>query len=199
MLNINSLSDTDNKFAFTEVQIMESICPILPFYNNTLLTFLGFFCLLLYRGLFGFLFWLAGFFKQMKNPYNENLNSELLFFPVYLTTWINISTGRGKLFSYLLREWSLQSISMPQLISSLQYKGFQQLIRNLTQQWLRRGFLRLSQTHCVQSFKFTFQIRKRKAEPSEGQGSPSANSTTWACCCCFLSCLSSPPKQFSSL
>lgn len=36
MLNINSPSDTDDKFVFIEVQIMESIGSLLLFYNNTI-------------------------------------------------------------------------------------------------------------------------------------------------------------------
>lgn len=35
MLNINILFVTDDKFVFIEVQIIESICPLLLFYNNT--------------------------------------------------------------------------------------------------------------------------------------------------------------------
>lgn len=94
MLNINSHSDTDDKFVFIEVQIMESICSHLLFYNTTLFMFYDSFCLLFSGGLFGFLSWLAGIFKQ--SPYSENLNnSELLFFPVYLTPWIHKSIGTG--------------------------------------------------------------------------------------------------------
>lgn len=61
MLNINSPSDTDDKFVFIEVQIMESIRPLLLLYNSTLFTFLGSFSVLFYGDLFGFLFWLAEF------------------------------------------------------------------------------------------------------------------------------------------